>query len=158
MAPRRRSHPDRASASFATKSSTVGSCCTLVLWRDPPRWCGCPGNPPYGLTARKNCWHGNAYASKRHLPLLSAKVPSRPLIERSQAARIPKTCTRIEFSAGRAEDLHREVAALERAEARLAAGTFGLSIESGEPIPDGRLAAVPTAERIVEEQKRYQRQ
>ena len=63
-----------------------------------------------------------------------------------------------EFSAGRVEDLHRELAALERAEARFAAGTFGLSIESGEPIPDGRLEAVPTAERTVEEQQRYERQ
>ena len=62
-----------------------------------------------------------------------------------------------ELSAGRAADLHRELAALERAEARLAAGTFGLSIESGEPIPDGRLEAVPTAERTVEEQQRYER-
>ena len=62
-----------------------------------------------------------------------------------------------EFNAGRAEDLHRELAALERAEDRLAAGTYGLSIESGEPIPDGRLKAVPTAERTVEEQQRYER-
>jgi DnaK suppressor protein len=62
-----------------------------------------------------------------------------------------------ESNAGRAEGLHRELAALERAEARLAAGTYGLSIESGEPIPDGRLVAVPTAERTVEEQKQYER-
>jgi DnaK suppressor protein len=60
-----------------------------------------------------------------------------------------------EFNAGRAEDLHAELAALERAEARLAAGTYGLSIESGEPIPDGRLEAVPTAERTIEEQRRH---
>ncbi len=62
-----------------------------------------------------------------------------------------------EFNAGRAEDLNKELAALERAEARLAAGEYGLSIESGEPIPDGRLEAVPTAERTVEEQKRARR-
>ena len=62
-----------------------------------------------------------------------------------------------EFNAGRAEDLHQQLAALERAEERLAAGTYGLSIESGEPIPDGRLEAVPTAERTVEEQERYER-
>ena len=62
-----------------------------------------------------------------------------------------------EFNAGRAEDLHRELAAVERAEARLAAGTYGLSVESGEPIPDGRLEAVPTAERTLEEQQRYRR-
>ncbi len=62
-----------------------------------------------------------------------------------------------EFNEGRAEDLHRSLAAVERAEARLAAGTYGLSVESGEPIPDGRLEAVPTAERTVEEQERQAR-
>lgn len=62
-----------------------------------------------------------------------------------------------EFDAGRSEDLNKELVALERAEARLAAGTYGLSIESGEPIPDGRLEAVPTAERTVEEQERSRR-
>lgn len=62
-----------------------------------------------------------------------------------------------EFDVGRGEDLRRELTALERAEARLAAGTYGLSIESGQPIPDGRLKAVPTAERTVEEQERYER-
>ena len=59
-----------------------------------------------------------------------------------------------EFNATRGEDLDRELAALERAEARLAGGTYGLSVESGEPIPDGRLEAFPTAERTVEEQDR----
>ncbi len=59
-----------------------------------------------------------------------------------------------ELDAGRADDLHAELAALERAEARLAAGTYGLSVESGEPIPDGRLEAVPTAELTIEEQRR----
>jgi DnaK suppressor protein len=59
-----------------------------------------------------------------------------------------------EFNAGRTEDLQRELEALERAEARLAEGTYGLSVESGEPIPDGRLEALPTAERTVEEQDR----
>jgi DnaK suppressor protein len=62
-----------------------------------------------------------------------------------------------EFDAGRAQDLRRELAALERAEERLAAGTYGLSIESGDPIPDGRLEAVPSAERTVAEQERYER-
>lgn len=62
-----------------------------------------------------------------------------------------------ELNVGRATDLRRELAALERAEARLADGTYGLSIESGEPIPDGRLEAVPTAERTVAEQERFER-
>jgi DnaK suppressor protein len=41
--------------------------------------------------------------------------------------------------------------ALERAEARLAAGTYGTSILSGRPIPDERLEAFPLAELTVEE-------
>jgi DnaK suppressor protein len=58
-----------------------------------------------------------------------------------------------EFDEGLAEDLRAQVAALERAEQRLAAGTYGLSIESGRPISDARLEAVPTAERTVEEER-----
>ena len=54
-----------------------------------------------------------------------------------------------------AEDLRGQLAAVERAEQRLADGTYGLSVESGDPIPDARLEAVPTAERTVEEQARF---
>ena len=57
-----------------------------------------------------------------------------------------------ELDEGLADDLREELAAVERAEARLAAGTYGLSVESGEPIPDERLEALPTAERTVEEE------
>jgi RNA polymerase-binding transcription factor len=53
---------------------------------------------------------------------------------------------------GRRQELQDQMAALERAEARLAAGTYGLSVVSGKPIPDGRLEALPTAERTVEEE------
>jgi DnaK suppressor protein len=56
-----------------------------------------------------------------------------------------------EFDAGRLDDLKERQAAVERAEERLAAGTFGLSIKSGAPIPDERLEAFPTAELTVEE-------
>jgi len=59
-----------------------------------------------------------------------------------------------EFDEGRREQLQAELAAVERAEARLAAGTYGRSIESGEPIPDERLEALPTAERTVAEEQR----
>jgi DnaK suppressor protein len=58
-----------------------------------------------------------------------------------------------EFDASLAEDLAGQFAALERAEARLAAGTYGRSVESGEPIPDDRLEALPTAERTIDEQE-----
>jgi DnaK suppressor protein len=58
-----------------------------------------------------------------------------------------------ELDEGLAEELRDRLAALERAEQRLAAGTYGLSIESGQPIPDERLEALPTAERTVEEER-----
>ena len=60
-----------------------------------------------------------------------------------------------EFDEGRRHDLNAELEAVERAEARLADGTYGLSVESGKPIPDGRLEALPTAERTAEEDERY---
>lgn len=59
-----------------------------------------------------------------------------------------------ELDEGLADDLREDLAAVERAEARLAAGTYGRSIESGKPIPDERLEALPTAERTVEEEAR----
>jgi DnaK suppressor protein len=62
-----------------------------------------------------------------------------------------------ELDQGLAEELRRELEALERAEERLAAGTYGLSVESGRPIPDERLEANPTAERTTEEEERFER-
>src|SRR6476646_9796999 len=50
-----------------------------------------------------------------------------------------------------------DLAAVERAEQRLREGSYGVSIESGQPIPDARLEAVPTAERTVEEEERRER-
>ena len=61
-----------------------------------------------------------------------------------------------EFDEGRADDLREQLAALERAEQRLTDGTFGISIESGEPIPDERLEAQPLAERTTAEQSRFE--
>jgi RNA polymerase-binding transcription factor len=58
-----------------------------------------------------------------------------------------------EFDERLADDLCEGLAAVKR-EARLAAGTYGLSIESGQPIPDERLEAVPTAKRTAEEEAR----
>src|SRR4051794_38465726 len=43
--------------------------------------------------------------------------------------------------------LRGELEAIERAERRLEEGTYGLSVESGEPIPAGRLEAGPRGER-----------
>ena len=54
------------------------------------------------------------------------------------------------------ERLRDELHAIERAEKRLEDGTYGFSIESGEPIPAGRLEAVPWAERTSAEQERFE--
>jgi DnaK suppressor protein len=47
--------------------------------------------------------------------------------------------------------LRDRLAALDRADARLDAGSFGRSIRSGQRIPDERLEADPAAELTVEE-------
>jgi len=58
-----------------------------------------------------------------------------------------------ELDESRENDLRDQLAAVERGEERLAAGTYGLSVESGQPIPDERLEARPTAELTVEEER-----
>jgi DnaK suppressor protein len=65
---------------------------------------------------------------------------------------------REELEQGLEERLREELAAIERADRRLAQGTYGISVESGQAIPDGRLEAIPWAERTADEQRRYERQ
>jgi DnaK suppressor protein len=55
-----------------------------------------------------------------------------------------------------AADLREQLAAVERAEKRIAQGTYGISVESGLPIPDERLEAQPLAEGTIEEQRRHE--
>ncbi len=62
-----------------------------------------------------------------------------------------------ESDQGRRDRLRQELEAVERAEKRVEDGTYGVSIESGEPIPEERLEAYPMAERTIEEQRRYER-
>lgn len=50
------------------------------------------------------------------------------------------------------QDLRRTLEAIEKAEGRLEVGTYGVSVVSGERIPDGRLEAIPWAERTVDEE------
>jgi DnaK suppressor protein len=57
-----------------------------------------------------------------------------------------------ELAEGQEGDLQRRLDRVARAEERLAGGTFGLSVKSGEPIPDGRLEAEPLAELTVDEE------
>jgi DnaK suppressor protein len=56
-----------------------------------------------------------------------------------------------------AADLREQLAAVGRAEERIAHGTYGRSVETGIPIPDERLEAQPLAERTVEEQRLFER-
>jgi RNA polymerase-binding transcription factor len=56
-----------------------------------------------------------------------------------------------------ATQLDAELRAVERAEKRLEDGTYGFSVESGEPIAAQRLETIPWAERTQEEQERYER-
>ena len=58
-----------------------------------------------------------------------------------------------ELDEGLADDLREQLAAVERAEQRLANGTYGLSVESGQPIPDERLEVIPTAELTADEER-----
>jgi DnaK suppressor protein len=51
-----------------------------------------------------------------------------------------------------ARQLGQRLQALQRAEGRLAAGTYGRSVRSGRPIPDERLEAFPLAELTVDEE------
>jgi DnaK suppressor protein len=57
-----------------------------------------------------------------------------------------------ETDAAVAELLTTRLKAIERAEQRLEEGTYGLSVSSGDPIPDGRLEIEPWAELTVDEQ------
>jgi DnaK suppressor protein len=50
-----------------------------------------------------------------------------------------------------AQSFRDRLAAIERAEQRLASGTYGRSVRSGLPIPDARLEVNPEAELTVEE-------
>ena len=50
--------------------------------------------------------------------------------------------------------LEHDLEAIARAERRIEEGTYGISVESGEPIPDGRLEAIPWADRTAQEQSR----
>ena len=56
-----------------------------------------------------------------------------------------------------ARQLTNRLKALQRAEGRLAAGTYGRSVLSGRPIPDERLEAFPLAELTADEEAAQER-
>ena len=63
-----------------------------------------------------------------------------------------------EMDASIGEQVERRLGEVDRALQKLQEGTYGLSDESGESIPRGRLEAVPEAIRTVEEQQRFEQE
>jgi DnaK suppressor protein len=53
------------------------------------------------------------------------------------------------------QQVDRRLKYVDRALQKIEEGTYGLSDDSGDPIPRGRLEAVPEAIRTVEEQQRF---
>ena len=62
-----------------------------------------------------------------------------------------------EMDASIGEQVGRRLGEVDRALQKIEEGTYGLSDDSGESIPRGRLEAVPEALRTVEEQQRFER-
>jgi DnaK suppressor protein len=63
-----------------------------------------------------------------------------------------------EMDATIGEQAGRRLEEVERALAKIEEGTYGLSDESGDPIPRGRLEAAPEAIRTVDEQQELERE
>src|ERR671919_1742435 len=63
-----------------------------------------------------------------------------------------------EMDASIGEQVERRLREVDRALQKVEEGTYGLSDDSGESIPRGRLEAVPEALRTVEEQQRFERE
>ncbi len=79
-------------------------------------------------------------------------TPGAPGDEQSDASAAADGVVATETDEALEELLEHRLAAIERAEARLLDGSYGLSVLSGEPIPDGRLEIEPWAELTVAEQ------
>jgi len=63
-----------------------------------------------------------------------------------------------EMDASIGEQVQRRLGEVDRALQKIEEGTYGLSDDSGDPIPRGRLEAVPEAIRTVEEQQRFEQE
>ena len=76
------------------------------------------------------------------------KAPDEPVDEGEQGFELDQA----ERDEALREEHRRTLEAIERAEARIEEGTYGKSVVSGEPSPDGRLEAIPWADRLVDEE------
>jgi len=94
---------------------------------------------------------------EHHLRRLRGDMPADSVLDDTDAGDQAFDLIERERDSGRIAELEEELRAVERAEARLAAGTYGVSVESGEPISDARLERLPAAERTAEEQRIWER-
>jgi len=96
---------------------------------------------------------------ERSLRELNADVTAEEELHQQQTGEASEAGTdldREEIDLALVADLREELKAVERAEARLAAGQYGRSIDTGAEIPDERLEAAPLAERTIDEQRRLE--
>jgi DnaK suppressor protein len=94
------------------------------------------------------------------LAALSGEIREEGYLQRQQTGDSADASSALEtesMTVAHAADLREQLAAVTRAEERIARGTYGRSVESGIPIPDERLEVEPLAERTVEEQRSYER-
>ena len=90
---------------------------------------------------------------------LNAEVTAEAELHQQQTGEASEAGTdldREEIDIALVADLREELEAVGRAEARIAAGKYGRSIDTGARIPDERLEAAPLAERTIEEQRRLE--
>jgi RNA polymerase-binding transcription factor DksA len=90
---------------------------------------------------------------------LNAEVTAEGELHQQQTGEASEAGTdldREEIDIALVADLREELKAVGRAEARIAVGRYGRSIDTGAQIPDERLEAAPLAERTIEEQRRVE--
>ena len=91
---------------------------------------------------------------------LSGEIPDEGSLQRQQPGDSGDAGSALEtesVTVALVADLREQLAAVGRAEERIARGRYGRSVESGIPIPDERLEVEPLAERTIEEQRQYER-
>ena len=94
---------------------------------------------------------------EQHLQRLRGEMPADTIIDDTDQGDLAYDMNERERDASRITELEGELRGVERAETRLAEGSYGLSVESGEPISDARLERLPAAERTADEQRLWER-
>jgi DnaK suppressor protein len=103
--------------------------------------------------ARELLAAGRARIERELVELVHADEGEAIEAEEFDAANLAPELFQDELAEGRVEELREQLTAVERAEQRLMDGTYGFSILDGQPIPDERLEAIPTAELTAAEQR-----